>query len=67
MRSVELGLSVLYLSKTLMYGFWYDYVKPKCGKKLKICYMETGSFIVHIKIEVFIKTLEKMLKQDLAR
>ena len=50
-----------------MYGFWYDYVKPKCGKKLKICHMETGSFIVHIKIEVFIKTLEKMLKQDLAR
>ena len=28
-KPVFLGLSVLELSKILMYGFWYDYVKPK--------------------------------------
>ena len=28
-KLVHLGLSVLELSKILMYDFWYDYVKPK--------------------------------------
>ena len=28
-KSVYLGLSILEISKTLMYEFWYDYIKPK--------------------------------------
>ena len=32
-----------------MYEFWYDYVKPKYGENAKLCYMGTGSFIVHVK------------------
>ena len=31
-----LGLSALELSKILMYEFWYDYVKPKYCKKVKL-------------------------------
>ena len=38
--------SILELSKILMYEFWYYYVKPKYGKKGKLCYMDTDSFIV---------------------
>ena len=48
-QPVYLGLSILDLSKTIMYEFWYDYVKPKYGKNAKLCYMDTGSFIVHAK------------------
>ena len=48
-KSVCLGLSILELSKILMYEFWYDYVKPKYGEKAKLCYMDTNSFIVYIK------------------
>ena len=32
-----------------MFEFWYDFVKPKYGKKAKLCYMDTFSFIVYIK------------------
>ena len=35
-KSVYLGLSILELSKILMYIFWYDYVKAKYGKKAKM-------------------------------
>ena len=45
-KPVCFGLSILKLSKILMYEFWYDYVKPKHGEKAKLCYMDTYSFIV---------------------
>ena len=48
-KPVYLRLSILDLSKTAMYEFWYDYVKPKYSEKSKLCYMDTDSFIVHIK------------------
>ena len=60
---VYLGLSILDLSKTVMYGFWYDYIKPKYGGKAKLCYMNTGSFIAHVKTDIFTEILQKMLKQ----
>ena len=41
---VYLGLSILDLSKSVMYEFWYDYVKPIYGENEKFCYMDTGSF-----------------------
>ena len=44
-----LGLSILELSKILMYEFQYDYVKPKYDEKVKLCYMDTDSFIIYIK------------------
>ena len=45
-KPVYLGLSILELSKILMYEFWYDYVKPKYFEKTKLCYMDTGSFFL---------------------
>ena len=33
-KPLNLGLLILELSKILMYQFWYDYVKPKYGKKV---------------------------------
>ena len=33
-----LGLSILGLSKILMYEFWCVYVKPKYGEKAKLCH-----------------------------
>ena len=48
-KLVYLGLSILELSNILMYEFWYNYVKLKNGENVKLCYMNTDSFIVYIK------------------
>ena len=52
-KPIYLGLSILEISKLLMYEFWYDYMKPKYGDKVKLCYMDTDSFIMNIKTEDF--------------
>ena len=56
---VYLVLSILDRSKTVMYEFWYDYVKPKYGENANVCYMDTYSFIVHVKIDDIYKDIAK--------
>ena len=48
-KPVYLGLSILEISKTLMYEFWYDYIIPKYQDKAKLCYMDIDSFTINIK------------------
>ena len=40
-----------------MYEFSYDYVKPKYGEKVKLCYMDTDSFIVYPKTDDIYKDI----------
>ena len=47
-KPVYLGMSILDISKTLMYEFWYEYIKPKYQEKPKVCYMDTDSFVINI-------------------
>ena len=64
-KPVYLGMSILDISKTLMYEFWYDYIKPKYGEKTKLCYIDTDSFVVHIFTEDFFRILVMMLKDGI--
>ena len=56
-KPVYLGLSILEISKTLIYEFWYGSLKPKYTDNVKLCYMDTDSFIMHIKTEDFYKDI----------
>ena len=58
-KPIYLGLSILEISKTLMYEFWYDYMKPKYNDNVKLCYMDTDSFIMNIKTNDFYKDISK--------
>ena len=50
-------MSILEISKLLMYEFWYDYMTPKYGNNVKLCYVDTHSFIINIKTEYFYKDI----------
>ena len=56
-KPIYLGMSILDISKTLMYEFWYNYIKPKYGDKARLCYMDTDSFVIYIKTEDFQKDI----------
>ena len=54
-KLIYLELSILELSKILMYNFWYDYVKPSYGENAKLwC-----SFMVHAKTDDIYKDIAK--------
>ena len=52
-KPVYLGQAILDVSKIVMYEFHYDYMKPKYGENLKLCYMDTDSLIYQVKTEDF--------------
>ena len=60
-KPVHLALSILELSKILMYVFWYDYVKPKYGEIVRLLYGYRQFHCIHKSINI----MRKMLKLDL--
>ena len=56
-KPIYLGLSILEISKILMYEFRYDYMKPKYNDNVRLCYMDTDSFVMHIKTNDFYKDI----------
>ena len=56
-KPIAVGQAILDISKTLMYEFWYDYLKPKYQDNIKLCYMDTDSFIIQIETDDFFKDI----------
>ena len=54
-KPIYLRQAILDISK--MYTFHYDYLKPKYNDKVKLCYMDAYSFIIHIETEDFYKDI----------
>ena len=67
-KPIYLGVSTLDISKTLMYEFWYDYIKPKYQRsytqdKSKLCYMDTDSYVIDIKAEDVYKNIANYVQK----
>ena len=56
-KTLYLGQVILDNSKMLMYEYWYDYLRPMYGDKIKLCYMDTDSFIIYVETEDFYKDI----------
>ena len=56
-KPIYLGLSILKLSKIVMYEFWYNYIKLKYKEKSKLCHMDTYSFIIYIETDDIYKDI----------
>ena len=62
-KNIYLGMSILDISKTLKYEFWYDYIKLKYQDKAKLRYMDSDSFVIYIKTENFYKDVANDVKK----
>ena len=56
-KPIAAGQAILDISKTLMYEFWYDYLKPKYQNKVKLCYIDIDSFIMLIETNGFFEDI----------
>ena len=56
-KPVYLGMCILELSKTIMYGFHFEYIKPKYGEKAKLLFTDTDSLMYEIETEDFYKDI----------
>ena len=61
-KPIYLGLSILEISKILMYEFWYDFMKPKYNDNVGLYYMDTDSFVMHIKTNDFYEDIASDLE-----
>ena len=62
-KPVYLGQAILDLSKLVMYEFHYEYMLPRYGDKVQLCYMGTDSFVYHIKTSDFYKDIAADLEK----
>ena len=60
-KPIYIGQTVLDFSKILMYDFWYGYLKPMYKNNISLCYMDTDSFIFHVKTDDFYKDISDTL------
>ena len=62
-KPLYLGMSILDISKTLMYKFWYDNIKPKYADRAKLCYTDTDSFVTCIKTKDFLEDISNYVER----
>ena len=61
-KPLYLDMSILGVSKILIYEFRYDYISPKYGDRAKLCYTDTDRFVIYIKTEDFFEDISNDLE-----
>ena len=56
-KPIYLGQAILDICNTLMYEFWYDYIKLKYRDKARLCYTDTDSLVIYVETEDFYKDI----------
>ena len=62
-KPIYLGQAILDISKTLMYEFWYDYIKPLYGDRVKLNYKDTDSFVMLVNTEDIYADISKDIEK----
>ncbi len=62
-QPIYIGMSILDISKTLMYDFYYKILKKKYGNKIKLLITDTDSLTSEIKTEDFYEDMKKMISE----
>ena len=60
---IYIGFTILEVSKTVMWEFFYDYYKTKYEDRVKLCYTDTDSFILHIKTKDFYEDINSDVEE----
>ncbi|XP_057291139.1 uncharacterized protein LOC130613782 [Hydractinia symbiolongicarpus] len=66
-KPIYIGQAILDMSNLIMYEFHYDYMQPKYGSKLQLCYMDTDSFVYHIRTEDFYRDIAQDVEKRFDR
>ena len=61
-KPIYLGMCILELSKTIMFDFHYNYIKPKYGNNVKLLFTDTDSLMYEIETEDFYKDISGDVK-----
>lgn len=62
-KPISVGMAILDLSKAVMYEYYYNYLKPKYGDKVRLAYTDTDSFVFHVETRDYYEDMKKNLEQ----